>query len=214
MTHATWEDTVHIGVKKMYESAHLPEYKHVGDAGADLFAYIFDDIPTVVKPGHRVIIHTGLKMNIPDGWEIQIRPRSGLAANNGITVLNSPGTIDSKYKGEFMIIVFNAGESDYVIHQGDRIAQMVLAPVYTAKFNEVDDVGTSDRGEGGFGSTGISNESKFGFSLADALSDFELIDDQDKIDLEDENDQQLDKSVSKFDPLDEIFDTDTEEEGA
>jgi dUTP pyrophosphatase len=135
------------------EGAVAPSYATSGSAGADLRA--FTDKPIHLLSGSKEIINTGIRMRVPEGYEVQIRPRSGLAANYGITVLNSPGTIDSDYRGEVRVILFNHGKEGRVIQSGDKIAQMVLAPVTRAEF-EVGDVDVdTQRGTGGFGSTGI-----------------------------------------------------------
>jgi dUTP pyrophosphatase len=135
------------------EGAVAPSYATSGSAGADIRA--FTDKPIYLFGGSHHIVNTGLRMRVPEGYEVQIRPRSGLAAKNVITVLNSPGTIDSDYRGEVRVILVNHGNEGFVIRNGDKIAQMVLAPVTRAEFviGEVD-VDT-ERGTGGFGSTGI-----------------------------------------------------------
>ena len=138
---------------KLTDGAFLPEYKTSGSAGADICAFLSSDV--LIKPMQRVLIKTGLFFEIPEGYEIQIRPRSGLALKNGITVLNSPGTIDSDYRGELGIILINLGENDFVVHNGDRIAQMVFAPATQADFEVAQNICESARGCGGFGSTGI-----------------------------------------------------------
>lgn len=131
----------------------LPSYQTVGAAGADLCAYLPE--PVVLAPGQRAMVPTGLSFAIPSGYEIQVRPRSGLAAKNGITVLNSPGTIDSDYRGEVKVILINLGTENFTISHGDRIAQMVVAPVVQAQFQVVESLSATERGQGGFGSTGI-----------------------------------------------------------
>lgn len=136
------------------EGAIIPEYKSVGAAGCDVCAFLSE--PFVLEPGEYAAIPTGLSMEIPVGFEVQVRPRSGLAAKNGITVLNSPGTIDSDYRGEVKIILINHGNSPFAINNGDRIAQLVIASVSSAIFVEVDSLSETDRGQGGFGSTGVS----------------------------------------------------------
>ncbi len=134
--------------------ASAPEYSSAGSAGADLRARL--DRPVIVKPGERALISTGLRIEVPPGWEAQVRPRSGLAARHGVTVLNSPGTIDSDYRGDVKIILANLGGEPFEISDGDRVAQLVLAPVARARFVRAAELSASDRGEGGFGSTGIS----------------------------------------------------------
>jgi dUTP pyrophosphatase len=135
------------------EGASAPSYATSGSAGADVRAFL--DKPIYLFGGAQAIISTGLRMRVPEGYEVQIRPRSGLAAKHGITVLNSPGTIDSDFRGEVRVILINHGNEGFVIRPGDKIAQMVLAPVTRAEF-EIGDVDVdTERGTGGFGSTGI-----------------------------------------------------------
>lgn len=133
----------------------LPAYETAGAAGADLRANLPDRGALTLAPGARALVPTGLRLEIPEGYEVQIRPRSGLALKHGITLPNSPGTIDSDYRGPLGVIVMNAGEVDFTITHGDRIAQMVVAPVLQAQFTLVDAMSGSDRGDGGFGSTGV-----------------------------------------------------------
>ncbi len=135
------------------EGAVIPEYKTAGAAGADVCALIESDLS--LKAGSRAIIPTGLFFEIPEGYEIQVRPRSGLAAKNGVTLLNTPGTIDSDYRGELKIILINLGEEDFTIHRGDRIAQIIFAPVIQAAFLPVQELSLTERGSSGFGSTGV-----------------------------------------------------------
>ena len=135
------------------EGAILPVYKTGGAAGADVCAFIQTE--TVLSPLERLLVPTGLFFEIPDGFEIQVRPRSGLAYKNGITVLNSPGTIDSDYRGELKILLVNMSNEAFTIHPGDRIAQIVLAPVTIANWEKADFLSESERGESGFGSTGM-----------------------------------------------------------
>lgn len=132
----------------------LPQYQTIGSAGADISAFIEKDI--CLKPGDFFAIPTGLFFEIPIGYEVQIRPRSGLAFKYGVTVLNSPGTIDSDYRGEVKVILINHGKEDFIIQNGDRIAQMVLAPVIQAEFEGRDSLCETQRSGGGFGSTGIA----------------------------------------------------------
>lgn len=132
----------------------LPGYETSGAAGADLRANLPDRGEITLAPGARALVPTGLRMAIPEGWEIQLRPRSGLALKHGITLPNAPGTIDSDYRGPLGVIVLNAGEADFVITHGDRIAQMVIAPVVQARFDLCEDLSETVRGVGGFGSTG------------------------------------------------------------
>ena len=142
---------VSIKVKAL-EGVSIPEYKTAGAAGADVCAFV--DSPVELKPGEKALIGTGLFFAIPDGYEIQVRPRSGLAAKNGVTVLNTPGTIDSDYRGELKVILINLGKETFTVNKGDRIAQIVAAPVTRAQFNSVETLDETERGVGGCGSTG------------------------------------------------------------
>jgi dUTP pyrophosphatase len=130
----------------------LPEYQSEGASGADLRANLSEAL--ILKPGMRALVPTGLHLEIPPGLEGQVRPRSGLALTHGITVLNSPGTVDSDYRGELKIILINMGESDFRVQNGDRIAQIVFSPVLRVIFHRQDAIASSPRGSGGFGSTG------------------------------------------------------------
>ncbi|MEY8838980.1 dUTP diphosphatase [Cribrihabitans sp. XS_ASV171] len=132
----------------------LPSYETAGAAGADLRANLPDRGAVRLEPGARALIATGLRVEIPAGYEIQIRPRSGLALKHGITLPNTPGTIDSDYRGSLGVILLNAGQEAFEIAHGDRIAQMVVAPVLQARFELVEQLGETIRGAGGFGSTG------------------------------------------------------------
>jgi dUTP pyrophosphatase len=132
----------------------LPSYESVFAAGMDLRAAL--NSPHSLKPGERELIPTGLKMALPEGYEAQIRPRSGLAWRNGITMLNTPGTIDADYRGEVKVLAVNLGDEPFTIRHGDRIAQMVIAPVQQCRISEVKELPETVRGEGGFGSTGKS----------------------------------------------------------
>ncbi len=132
----------------------LPSYETAGAAGADLRADLPGRTSVVLEPGTRALVPTGLRVEIPDGYEIQIRPRSGLALKHGITLPNTPGTIDSDYRGPLGVIVLNAGQERFEITHGDRIAQMVVAPVLQAQFELVEALSETTRGSGGFGSTG------------------------------------------------------------
>ena len=143
---------VKVLVKKLDSSVKLPEYKTSGSSGMDLMAFIKN--PIKIAPGTVELIPTGLSIAIPEDLEIQIRPRSGLAAKSSIGVLNTPGTIDSDYRGELKIILFNHGNKDFIINNNDRIAQMVLTPVIKMELEEVDQLPETVRGSGGFGSTG------------------------------------------------------------
>ena len=135
------------------KGAVIPEYKTAGAAGADLCALL--ESPLTIPAGKFAMVPTGLFFEIPQGYEVQVRPRSGLAAKNGVTVLNTPGTIDSDYRGEVKVILINLGPADFTINSGDRIAQMVIAPVTQASFTLADSLSETERGAGGFGSTGI-----------------------------------------------------------
>ena len=143
---------VKILIKKTNKEVTTPKYKTDGSSGVDLSAFLEKKV--VIKPNSSKLIPTGLQVAIPEELEIQIRPRSGLAAKENIGVLNSPGTIDSDYRGELKIILFNHGKEDFIINNGDRIAQMVLVPIIKMEFEEVDSLPDTVRGQGGFGSTG------------------------------------------------------------
>jgi dUTP pyrophosphatase len=146
-------EPVDISVKRLAHAGDLPlpSYETSGSAGMDVRAA--ENI--VIAPGHRGLVGTGLAFAIPQGYEIQVRPRSGLALKKGIGIPNSPGTIDSDYRGELKIILLNHGEEDFIIERGDRIAQIVVAPVQRGVLKEVDRLDGTARGEGGFGSTGV-----------------------------------------------------------
>lgn len=131
----------------------VPSYETSGAAGADVRAFLNE--PVVIPVGKRAMIPTGLFFAIPEGFEIQVRPRSGLAAKNGVTVLNTPGTIDSDYRGEVKIILINLGDADFTVNNGDRIAQLIVAPVTQGIFVKTDKLDETERGAGGFGSTGV-----------------------------------------------------------
>lgn len=131
----------------------LPSYESSHAAGMDIRAAIEE--PVELQPGQRMLIPTGLQMALPQGYEAQIRPRSGLAYRNGVTMLNTPGTIDSDYRGEVKVLAVNLGDEPFVIRRGDRIAQMVIAPVIQATIQEVEELTETERAEGGFGSTGV-----------------------------------------------------------
>ena len=135
------------------DGAFFPAYKTKGAAGADVCALLDKDL--VLRQGDRAVVPTGLFLEIPEGYEIQVRPRSGLAFKNGITVLNTPGTIDSDYRGELMVILANFGKEEFTVKNGDRIAQVVLAPVTQAAFVQAESLSQTERGEGGLGSTGV-----------------------------------------------------------
>ena len=139
-------------IKKLNANVELPAYKTNGASGMDLMAFIGE--PIRLSPNSSCLVSTGLSVAFSEDYEIQIRPRSGLAAKNSITVLNTPGTIDSDYRGEIKIILFNHGKEDFLINNKDRIAQMILTPVIKMDFEETDNLPDTLRGEGGFGSTG------------------------------------------------------------
>ncbi len=143
---------VHVVRLPHFAGLPLPSYATAGSAGIDLVAAITD--PIELAPGRRELIKTGLKIAIPAGFEAQIRPRSGLAANHGITVLNSPGTIDSDFRGELQVMLINLGQDPMIITRGTRIAQLILAKVERLEWQPVEDLAATKRGEGGFGSTG------------------------------------------------------------
>ena len=143
---------IKVLIKKLSHKAQIPIYKTEGSSGMDLMALTEDKI--VIKPNKSALVPTGLSVAIPNDTEIQIRPRSGLAAKSSISVLNTPGTIDSDYRGELKVILFNHGDKEFIINNGDRIAQMVLVPILKVHFDEVLDLPETIRGSGGFGSTG------------------------------------------------------------
>tara|TARA_B100001175_G_C19502636_1_gene639012 strand:- start:1723 stop:2163 length:441 start_codon:yes stop_codon:yes gene_type:complete len=143
---------VEILIKRLSENISLPKYETNGSSGMDLAANIRNIIN--IYPGKTEIIPTGLALSIPKGFEIQIRPRSGLAAKNKITVLNTPGTIDADYRGEIKVVLINLGQETFKVERGLRIAQMVVCPIVQAELREVNDLNQTERGKGGFGSTG------------------------------------------------------------
>jgi len=143
---------IKVLIKKLNSQVQIPKYKTAGSSGMDLMALI--ENPLIIKPQDTVVVPTGISIAIPEDTEIQIRPRSGLAAKSSISVLNTPGTIDSDYRGEIKIILFNHGKKDFVVNNNDRIAQMVIMPILKAEFEEVKDLPKTLRGSGGFGSTG------------------------------------------------------------
>ena len=143
---------IKVLVKKLNPKAELPKYKTEGSSGMDLMALI--ENPITIKPQNSALIPTGLSIAIPEDTEVQIRPRSGLAVKSSISVLNTPGTIDSDYRGEIKIILFNHGKDEFTVNNNDRIAQMIVVPVLKAEFEEVEELPISVRGSGGFGSTG------------------------------------------------------------
>ena len=143
---------VKVLIKKLSSGVKLPSYKTSGASGMDLMAYIKS--PITIKPKTSELISTGLSVAFSEEYEIQIRPRSGLAAKNNISVLNTPGTIDSDYRGELKVIIYNHGNQNFIVNNNDRIAQMILTPVIKMELQETNELPESVRGEGGFGSTG------------------------------------------------------------
>ena len=143
---------VRVLIKKLNPSVQLPSYKTNGASGMDLMA--FTEKPINLEPGKSCLVSTGLSVAFPEEYEIQIRPRSGLAAKSNISVLNTPGTIDSDYRGELKIILFNHGTKKFIINNNDRVAQMVFTPIIKMELEETNELPESIRGEGGFGSTG------------------------------------------------------------
>jgi len=141
-----------ILVKKLFKEVNLPKYETNGSSGLDLEAFVDSEI--TLKPGERKLIPTGISIAMPDNFEVQIRPRSGLAYKNGISVVNTPGTIDADYRGEIKVLLINLGQENFVIKKFQRIAQMVICPIIKAKLVETDNLPSSIRGSGGFGSTG------------------------------------------------------------
>ncbi len=147
-----------INIKRLDHASglELPSYETKGSAGMDIRSAVLEDSPLVLAPNERALVPTGLIFEIPQGFEVQIRPRSGLAFKNGITCLNTPGTIDSDYRGEIKVLLINLGSEDFKITRGMRIAQMIVAPVTQAELIETNELGATDRGAGGFGSTGVN----------------------------------------------------------
>ena len=143
---------VKVLIKKLSPEVQLPSYKTSGASGVDLMASIKS--PITIKPKTSSLISTGLSIAFSEDYDVQIRPRSGLAAKNNISVLNTPGTIDSDYRGEIKVIIYNHGNEDFLINKGDRIAQMILLPIVKMEFEETSELPETIRGEGGFGSTG------------------------------------------------------------
>ena len=143
---------VKVLIKRLSPQVQLPKYKTSGASGMDLMAFINSSI--IIKPQNSCLIPTGLSIAFSEKYEVQIRPRSGLAAKNNISVLNTPGTIDSDYRGEIKVIIYNHGKNDFLINNGDRIAQMILTPVVKMELEERDNLPETIRGERGFGSTG------------------------------------------------------------
>tara|TARA_B110000967_G_scaffold169828_1_gene179474 strand:- start:56 stop:496 length:441 start_codon:yes stop_codon:yes gene_type:complete len=143
---------IKIQIKKLSNSVSTPKYETLGSSGMDIAAHIVDNI--IINPGEKALVTTGISIAIPRGYEVQIRPRSGLAAKKNITVLNSPGTIDADYRGEIKVILINLGKEKFVVENRDRIAQMVFCPVVQASLDEVKELSDTARGSDGFGSTG------------------------------------------------------------
>ena len=141
-----------IQIKKLSTSVSIPKYETPGSSGMDISAHIENDI--IIYPGEKALVSTGFSLSIPIGYEVQIRPRSGLAAKKNITILNTPGTIDADYRGEIKVILINLGKKKFIVENGDRIAQMVVCPVVQADLDEVKELSDTERGSGGFGSTG------------------------------------------------------------
>ncbi len=141
-----------ILIKKLSSSVSIPKYETPGSSGMDIAAHIENNI--IINPGEKFLVSTGFSIAIPKGYEVQIRPRSGLAAKRSITVLNTPGTIDADYRGEIKVILINLGKEKFIVKNGERIAQMVVCPVVQANLEEVEDLPDTKRGSGGFGSTG------------------------------------------------------------
>ncbi len=147
--------TVEFKALPHFDGLALPAYETNLAAGADLRAAVPDDTPMVLEPGERALVPTGLAMALPAGYEAQIRPRSGLAYKYGITCLNTPGTIDADYRGEVKVLLINHGQDAFTIERGERVAQMVIAPITQPKFELVTELSETERGAGGFGSTGV-----------------------------------------------------------
>ena len=147
--------TVELKPLPHFGELELPQYETILAAGADLRAAVAADAPLVLKTGERALVPTGLAMALPAGYEAQIRPRSGLAYKHGVTCLNTPGTIDADYRGEVKVLLINHGAQDFTINRGERIAQMVIAPITQPSFSRVETLSETARGAGGFGSTGV-----------------------------------------------------------
>ena len=143
---------IKIQIKKLSNSVIIPKYATSGSSGMDIAAYVENNI--IINPGEKALISTGFSIAIPAGYEVQIRPRSGLAAKKNITVLNTPGTIDADYRGEIKVILINLGQEKFIVKSGERIAQMVVCPVVQANLEEVTELSDTKRGTGSFGSTG------------------------------------------------------------
>jgi len=143
---------IKIQIKKLSNEVLTPKYETSGSSGMDIAAYIKQDI--TIEPGEKALIPTGFSLSIPLGYEVQIRPRSGLAAKKGITILNTPGTIDSDYRGEIKVVLINLSKKKFIVKNGERIAQMVVCPIEQVSVEEVRELSETNRGTGGFGSTG------------------------------------------------------------
>ena len=141
-----------IQIKKLSNEVLTPKYETSGSSGMDIAAYIEKEI--IINPGEKALIPTGFSLSIPQGYEVQIRPRSGLAAKKGVTILNTPGTIDSDYRGEIKVILINLSKDKFFVKKGERIAQMVVCPIQQVIIEEVSELSETNRGIGGFGSTG------------------------------------------------------------
>lgn len=146
--------TVEVQILANAHGLPLPIYQTDGAAGLDLLAAVPEDTPLILQPAHRVLVPTGLILGVPFGYEAQVRPRSGLALKHGVTVLNSPGTIDSDYRGEIGVLLVNHGDTPFAINRGERVAQLVIAPVAHARLAVVASLSSTARAKGGFGSTG------------------------------------------------------------
>ncbi|MDC0418495.1 dUTP diphosphatase [Pelagibacteraceae bacterium] len=143
---------IKIQIKKLSTTVSIPKYETPGSSGMDVAAHVENNV--IIFPGEKALVPTGISIAIPIGYEVQIRPRSGLAVKKNITVLNTPGTIDADYRGEIKVILFNHGKEKFIIENGDRVAQMVVCPVVQADLEEVKELSDTMRGSGGFGSTG------------------------------------------------------------
>ena len=143
---------IKIQIKKLSNSVIIPKYETSGSSGMDIAAHVENNI--IINPGEKALVSTGFSIAIPTGYEVQIRPRSGLAVKKNITVLNTPGTIDADYRGEIKVILINLGQEKFIIQNGERIAQIVVCPVVQANLEEVTELSDTKRGSGGFGSTG------------------------------------------------------------
>ena len=141
-----------IQIKKLSDAVLIPKYETSGSSGMDIAAHIAENI--TINPGEKALVPTGFSLAIPHGFEVQIRPRSGLAAKKSITVLNTPGTIDADYRGEVKVILINLSKEKFIVRNGERIAQMVVCPIAQVQLDEVKELFETDRGSGGFGSTG------------------------------------------------------------